>query len=103
MSNVAGATKTIEASIIQKNIYNQLQASRDIFEIIPMLAKLARDREEDKDLRETLQDVMERLLDVGEDLSDSASNTGGEVFNLPPGNSSASGPQEINLDPVRDT
>ncbi len=73
------AIQTVQASVIQRNIYDQLQASRDIFEIIPTLAELARKHPEDKELEKALEGIMKKLLYVGECLAESASDTGGNL------------------------
>lgn len=73
--------RTIPVSVIQRNIYDQLQASREIFEIIPELASVA-EKEQDEDLKLSLENVMQKLMDIGEGLSDEASSAGEKVLDI---------------------
>lgn len=76
---MASMAKTLPVSVIQENIYAQLQASRDIFGQIRKLADVA-EHEQDPGLREDLEEVMQSLLKIGEDLSEKASATGETVL-----------------------
>jgi hypothetical protein len=71
----------LPVSLIQKNIYAQLEASQDIFRQVRALAHIAEEAYTvNIDLTTQIQEVMKDLLVTGENLSDQAKRTGEAVL-----------------------
>lgn len=76
-------TKRLAPAVIQRNILDQLNASRDILTLVPRLAEIIRELPEDdenKKAKSDLQDMMNTLLDIGRKLSRKATGFGEQIF-----------------------
>ena len=71
---------TVQASVVQASVFEQLKLSRDIFKTIPELVKLAKDRPEDELLARDLERIIDKLVEVGEALAESAQDTSGQML-----------------------
>lgn len=67
-------------TLLERNVAGQLQASREIFDIVLELTNVA-DKISD-DAQKPLENIMRRLLTIGEKLSQEAESTGQAMLNL---------------------
>lgn len=70
-----------ETDVIKNNIFHQFDVSRELFDLVPELAKVA--AEDDRAKREELAgDIMQKLLKAGEELSEGARSAGTNLSRL---------------------
>ena len=68
-------------TLLERNVTGQLQASKEIFDIVLDLANVAENTKDDSQ-KPQLGNIMRRLLAIGETLSQEAEFTGKSMFNL---------------------
>lgn len=72
--------KLIQTSEIERSVYNQLEASKKLFQLILALTKVARQVNEEHQL--ALEKITEDLLAIGNQLSDDAQATGAKLLQV---------------------
>jgi hypothetical protein len=70
---------TMPLSAIQRSIYAQLRASRELFDMVRELADIAGEDPDEKRMRR-LASLSERMLQLGKRLSDDAVTTGEQLL-----------------------
>jgi hypothetical protein len=71
-------SKLIHIGEIETIVYNQLEASKKLFQVILALIKVARHVDEHHQL--ALEKITEDLIDIGNTLSDDAQATGAKLL-----------------------
>jgi hypothetical protein len=74
--------KLFSVAQLKRNIDDQLDVSKEIFQLVPKLAKIVNERQQDPELKKGLEEIMEELLSMGEKLTRATRDTGDKLLEL---------------------
>jgi hypothetical protein len=74
--------RALQVSVIQRNILDQLQAAREVFEQMRALGDIAEKLKDNQQLTKEIAEVMQKLLEIGERLSKNARDTSDKVLDF---------------------